>query len=267
MRIAHISDIHFGKIEEPTIVDALVDEINGLGVDLVAVSGDLTQRARLREYEAARAMLEAFRAPTLVVPGNHDVYPWWRPVKRIFRPLDRYTRYVTDDLAPTFVHEDVAVLGVNSAYGRTIKGGRIGSAMRERVQSFFGDLDDSVFQVLVLHHHLTKIKALGSHDVARKAQKTLQIASEVGVDLILCGHLHVSHIEPVEIVDYEHRVIVASAGTATSTRGRGTNRETNFYNVIEVDEEKVSLDERKFDPQSGRFFSDCQTSFPRTERS
>src|SRR5690606_13371248 len=99
-KLAHVSDIHFGRIAHPGIVDALVEEVNACGVDLVVVSGDLTQRARTMQFQAAAAMLEAFNPPTLVVPGNHDVYAWWYPVSRWFNPLHRYKQHITADLAP-----------------------------------------------------------------------------------------------------------------------------------------------------------------------
>ena len=263
MRIAHLSDIHFGKIEQPGIVEALIEEVNGSDVALVAMSGDLTQRARRGEYEAAAAMVEALVPPTIVVPGNHDVYPWWRPVRRLFQPLGRYKRHIGDNLTPTFETPEVAVLGVNSAHGRTVKGGRIDRDTRQAIRDFFAHKDAAVFKVLVVHHHLTKIQALGPHDVARKARRTLDIASEVGVDLILCGHLHISHIEPVEIVPEDHRVVIVSAGTATSIRGRRSNRRTNFYNVVDVGDEQFEIDERRYVPRHGGFVSDCRTRFAR----
>src|SRR5690606_26101401 len=100
--LAHLSDIHFGRIAHPGIVDALVQEVNAVGVDLVAISGDLTQRARPKEYRAAADMISRFDAPVVVVPGNHDVYAWWHPLHRVLHPLRRYTRFIGDDLAPTF---------------------------------------------------------------------------------------------------------------------------------------------------------------------
>lgn len=263
MTIAHLSDIHFGKIAHPDIVGCLVREVNERNVDLVAVSGDLTQRARHGQFRAAVEMLEAFEAPTLVVPGNHDVYPWWRPVSRLFFSLGRYQRYITRDLAPTFEQDGVAVLGINSAHGGTIKGGLIRPRECRTIEKFFSERDDSIFKVLVVHHHLTSIQALGPHDVARQARKALEVASEVGIDLILCGHLHVSHIEPVEIVPEKHRLVVASAGTATSSRGRGTNRQTNYYNLIEVGTETFTIEERRYDPEAGRFVSEAVTRFAR----
>ena len=86
----------------------------------------------------------------------------------------------------------------------------------------------------------------------------------MGVDLILCGHLHVSHIEPLEIVPEKHRIIIASAGTATSSRGRLHHTETNFYNLIDVDETSFVVEERRYQTGSGQFELDCSSTFERT---
>src|SRR5690606_4044457 len=189
MRIAHVSDIHFGKILLPGIVGHLIDDVNREGVDLVVLSGDLTQRARRWQFEAARELIDAFESPTLAVPGNHDVHAWWRPHARILRPLERFHHYITPELNPSFSMDGVAVLGINSAHGRTIMGGLIARNQRQRIEEYFSSFDRGTFKVLVVHHHLTRIQALGPHDVARKARKALKTACKVGVDLILCGHL------------------------------------------------------------------------------
>ena len=262
-RIAHLSDLHFGKIVHPGIVDALINELNGQEFDLVVVSGDLTQRARSIEYQAASAMLTALHAPTLVVPGNHDVYPWWRPISRVFQPLVRFRRHITADKAPTFRRAGLAVLGVNSAHGRTVKGGKIGHSERAAMKNFFEEVPAGDFKVLVIHHHLTQIQALGPHDVARKARRALDLAGELRVDLILCGHLHISHIEPLEIIPETHRVVIASAGTSTSSRGRREHRMTNFYNIITVDATSFTVEERRFDPDNDHFVEDRTTRFDR----
>lgn len=263
MTIAHISDLHFGRIAHPGIVDALLAEVNDGEIDLVVLSGDLTQRARPREFEAAQALIQAFETSTLVVPGNHDVYPWWRPYRRLRTPLRRYRQYITDDLAPRFETETGAVLGLTSAYGATVKGGRVGPEDRAEIRSYFIEFDPSRFKVLVLHHHLTKIGSLGPHDVARQARKTLDAATDMGVSLILCGHLHISHIEPIEIIPGERRLVIASAGTATSNRWRGPTGQTNFYNVITVEDDAFTIEERRFVPGEERFERDSLTTFDR----
>ena len=263
MTIAHLSDLHFGKIAHDEIVPRLVEEVNRTEIDLVAISGDLTQRARDTEFEAAAAMLRAFNAPTMVVPGNHDVYPWWRPFARILRPCERFKRYISDDLTPVYEENGVAVLGLNSAFGRTVKSGKIAEEDLERMERFFRDHPPEIFKVLVLHHHLTKIQGLGPHDVAKRARRALKIASEAGVDLILCGHLHISHIEPIEVIPDEHRLVVVSAGTATSTRGRLRDRRTNFYNRIHVRDRAFFIEERRYDPKQHAFILDSTTRFER----
>lgn len=265
MKIAHISDLHFGKIAHPDIVDALIGEVDHADIELITISGDLTQRARRREYLAAQEMLARIDRPVLVVPGNHDVYPWWRPISRIFRPLARYRAFMGDDLTPTFERDGLSVLGLNSAHGRTVKGGLIGDEVHEHVGTHFSSVSASVFKVLVLHHHLTQIQAIEGHDIARNAQKTLEVASDTGVDLILCGHLHVSHVEPFAMKPGGHHVVIASAGTATSSRGRDTNRDTNYYNVVTVGRDSFQVEERKFDLTTRRFVSEAVREFERNK--
>lgn len=264
MTIAHISDLHFGRISHPGVVDALVNEINEEAVDLVALSGDLTQRARPAEYESARTMLDALGPPVLVVPGNHDVYPWWRPVRRLWTPLRRYRRYISDDLVPSYETDTVAVLGLTSAYGATIKGGRIGPADRAVVADYFEGMAANRFKVLVVHHHLTRIRSIGPHGVARQARKTLEVAAEAGVDLILCGHLHVSHIEPLGVIPGEHRIVIASAGTSTSNRWRNPTGPVNFYNVVTVESDRFHVEERRYVPDQSHFVCDGVTRFERS---
>ncbi len=268
LRLAHLSDIHFGKIADERVVPALVNEVNAEAFDLVVLSGDLTQRARAREFEAAKRMIDAFEAPTLVVPGNHDVPAWWHdPIERIFRSASRFKRFVGDDTTPSFETPGLAAFGLNSAHGLTIKGGKIREHHLEEMQQFFAAQPPGAFRVLVLHHHLTRLRALGSHDVARGATDALRQAGAASVDLILCGHLHVSHVENVEVdLEREHRLVIASAGTATSSRGRGSNRNVNFYNHICVWPERFAVEERRFDPDAGRFGSERTTRFERAPR-
>ena len=270
-RLAHLSDVHFGKIAHPDVVDALVHEVNEARMDLVVVSGDLTQRARTHQFKAARAMLDAFEAPVLVVPGNHDVRAWWHnPIERIFQSSSRFARFITDDLTPSVTLPGLAVFGLNSAHGMTIKGGKIRPAHLKAMQSFFEGQAADTFRILVLHHHLLRLEALGEHDVARGAKEALSVAGACGVNLILCGHLHTSHVAHVEIVPASlanpdgHALVIASAGTATSSRGRGDDRAVNFYNWITIKPDRFEIEERRFDPGIDQFAPVRTTEFNRT---
>src|SRR4051812_36011398 len=95
-RIVHLSDVHFGTAD-PLLVESAVYKINEARPDVVVVSGDLTQRARSSEFRAARDFLDRLPAPQIVVPGNHDV-PLYNVFDRFFNGLDKYKRFITDDL-------------------------------------------------------------------------------------------------------------------------------------------------------------------------
>ena len=96
--VVHLSDLHFGRVD-PVVVGALRQTVQQLQPDLVAVSGDFTQRARARQFSDAREFLESLPRPQLIVPGNHDV-PLHNVFARFFNPLGGYRQYMTDDLRP-----------------------------------------------------------------------------------------------------------------------------------------------------------------------
>ncbi|HVL55812.1 MAG TPA: metallophosphoesterase, partial [Burkholderiaceae bacterium] len=70
--VLHLSDLHFGRLAEE-VVGPLADAAARLRPDLIAVSGDLTQRARASQFRSARQFLDLLPGPKIVVPGNHDV--------------------------------------------------------------------------------------------------------------------------------------------------------------------------------------------------
>src|SRR5258705_9934060 len=119
--IVHLSDLHFGRVDHD-LLDPLIQSVVAIKPDLVAVSGDLTQRARSHQFREARAFLDRLPQPQIVVPGNHDV-PLHNVFSRFLQPLEKYRRYITVDLQPFFTDEEIAVLGVNTARSLTIKGG------------------------------------------------------------------------------------------------------------------------------------------------
>ena len=77
--IAHLSDLHFGGYADLAQIEALETFLPTLGAAATVVSGDVSQRARHGEFQAAHAFLQRLRqhAPVLVIPGNHDI-EWWR---------------------------------------------------------------------------------------------------------------------------------------------------------------------------------------------
>ena len=241
--IAHISDLHFGREDAP-VAEALLEDLHRRSPLLVAVSGDLTQRARTCEFRAARAFLDRLPGAVLVVPGNHDV-PLWDVFSRFARPLRGYRRHLTGELAPFFHQEDLAVMGINTARSWTFKNGRVSWAQIEQIRQRFAPLPERVFKVLVTHHPF--VPAPGDPDprVVGRGFHALQAAEAAGVDLLLAGHLHLGFSGDVRAhhLSIRRSMLVAQAGTAISLR---TREEPNTYNWITVDGIHLVIEVRGF---------------------
>ena len=148
--LVHLSDLHFGRVN-PLLIDPLVSSVREVQPDLVAVSGDLTQRARSHQFQQARSFLDALPKPQIVVPGNHDV-PLHNVFARFLEPLTKYKRYITQDLQPAYEDEEIVIVGVNTARSLVFKGGRINQTQVERLREKFCSLRSGVVKAVVTHH-------------------------------------------------------------------------------------------------------------------
>jgi len=267
--IAHLSDVHFGA-NDPKIVDASEAWLVAHRPDLVIISGDFTQRARVEQFQAASTWLNKLRADgfqLLVVPGNHDI-PLYDVARRFARPLERYKRYISNDLCPWFENDHLAVLGINTARSLTIKDGRINRDQMKIIRERFSKVEPHKTRILVTHHPLYAMpigeggelsEAVGRHRDAAKA------VCEAGVHIALAGHFHRTYAESArKMVDKAGRALVIQAGTATSVRLR--NNELQSFNWIEthknveVDLQVVAWDGARFMPGShARFINDGES--------
>ncbi len=236
-RIAHLSDIHFGA-HDPIIVEATLDWIDAHKPDLVIISGDLTQRAKVEQFRQASDYLDRLRAtgcPTLVVPGNHDV-PLYDVVRRFAAPLDRYKRYIQNDLCPWFENDEVAVLGINTARSFTIKDGRVNHEQIDLLRKQFASVSIGKTRILVTHHPLFAMPIVDEgalSEAVGRHRDAIAAVADAGVHLALAGHFHRTYAEAaIKMVDTAGSVLVVQAGTATSTRLR--NDELQSFNWIHV---------------------------------
>ncbi|TCD06675.1 metallophosphoesterase [Erythrobacteraceae bacterium CFH 75059] len=86
----HISDIHWGLEDRRALAWARA-EMERLRPAAVVITGDLTMRARHREFRAATAWIDALDLPVTVEVGNHDL-PYFNPVERFVDPYRRFQR-------------------------------------------------------------------------------------------------------------------------------------------------------------------------------
>jgi len=236
--IVHLSDIHFGRARAE-VVSPLIEAVKNISPDLVAVSGDLTQRARSQQFIEARAFLDDLPKPQIVVPGNHDV-PLHNVFTRFAQPLAKYRRYITADLRPFYEDEELAVLGVNTARSLTIKGGRINEKQIEWMRERLCAVDPAAVKVVVTHHPFDLPEGHDERQLVGRARLAMETLANCGADLFLAGHLHVSHTTHTA-TRYKikgHSALVVQAGTAASDRGRG---EENSFNVVRIDRPHIEV--------------------------
>ncbi|HEY1637439.1 MAG TPA: metallophosphoesterase, partial [Rhizomicrobium sp.] len=226
--VAHISDLHFGRTNV-AVVSGLRQAVVAAKPDLVVVSGDLTQRARSREFEEARVFLATLPQPQVVVPGNHDV-PLYNVLTRWLRPLARYRRYIGDESQAFYADSEIAVMGINTVRTLTIKNGRINSNQVVSACGIFHHLDEKVVRMVVTHHPFSLPEIKTPHRVMGRAKMALAAFAACKVDLVLSGHLHASHAGLADSVTAgSHAALLVQAGTATSSR---TRQEPNAFNLL-----------------------------------
>jgi 3',5'-cyclic AMP phosphodiesterase CpdA len=229
--VVHISDPHFGA-HDPAIAAALLDDLNGHTAPrpaLVAISGDVTQRARSSQFEQARRFLAAIEVPYLVVPGNHDI-PMFDVFRRLFRSRTRYCRYITSDLSPFYADDHIAAAGIDTAKRFTIKDGEVRREQVEAVCERF-QLHAQRWKILVAHHPFVVPESLpdDDKDLVNGHEMAVPMLEAAGVDVILSGHLHVPYTEDVAGRNEHHTIIAVHAGSCMSTRLRG---HPNGYNQL-----------------------------------
>lgn len=256
--IAHLSDLHFGA-DEPAVVAALAEDIAQTPPDLVAVSGDLTQRARVREFEAAARFLRALPAPVLAVPGNHDVTPF-DLLERFADPWGRWRSYIAAETEPAWTNGGVAVIGLNTARRGGLylnwARGRVGGTRLGRLERRLAALHESVFRIVVAHHPFAPPAMAPSARVVGGATPALELFDRHRVRLVLTGHLHLPDIGPARNAA---GVLLVQAATATSHRLRGA---PNAYNRIVISADRAHVTTRVWEGGTWRDTSATASVIP-----
>jgi 3',5'-cyclic AMP phosphodiesterase CpdA len=256
--LVHLSDLHFGRIDE-TLLEPVIRTVAEIKPDVVVVSGDLTQRARSQQFKEAREFLDKLPSPQIIVPGNHDV-PMHNVFARFLQPLDKYKEYITDDLLPFYADEEVAILGINTARSLTIKDGRINETQIAAIRDRLCPFPDETVKIIVTHHPFDLPEGHREEELVNRAQLAMEAIAKCGADVLLAGHLHVSHTgqSSARYKIAGHSALIVSAGTATSTRGRG---ETNSFNVLRLKHPFINVERQSWQPDKAAFVTASSEHF------
>lgn len=238
-----ISDLHFGAVPDG-LAAALIEDLAVGEPRLVVIAGDLTMRARSREFEAARDFISALGLPLIVLPGNHDL-PHFNLWERFTQPYRRFADLAQAVINPVHDAGHVVIAGLNTTRSWQPHPLWQEGVVRPRdalaAAQTFEKRPASVFKAVVTHHPL--VRAQGLSHLARPAlgaRRAVKILIEAGAALFMSGHVHRSYCQ--EWLVGGRRLLAVGAPTALSTRLRG---EENGYWAISVDGGAVTLSLRR----------------------
>jgi 3',5'-cyclic AMP phosphodiesterase CpdA len=265
--LIHISDLHFGGYADLSQIEGLEEFLPTLGATALVVSGDLSQRARHGEFQAAHVFLHRMRMrlPSIVVPGNHDI-EWWKSPLDLLGERRKYAKYLKyyGELRPVLEIPGAILAGAVSAYGVAFGSltwnlrdvavkGHLPRSEINRITRIFAAASPELARVLVVHHN---VLAGGSGRMGlanwRSAHKRLLAT---GADVILCGHDH--HEGAGQI---EGGIAVSTSGTH-SYRQRGGR--PSVFNLVTLDARSVHIQHFRWVPADRQFIPSDKFSFAR----
>ena len=250
VRVLHVSDLHFGRPAVPAQIEAIEAFIQQERFDVVAISGDLSQRARAGEFQRAHVFIrDAQRvSQTIVIPGNHDV-KWWKAplgIGNTDRLYENYRAYVNVELEPVLRVPGATFVGINTSHG--VRGGTLTWRMRdisvigqvrkaqiERARQEFERSPRGDARVIVMHHNPVKGELSQRHGLKNTA-RVLGAFADLGVDLVLCGH---DHQEAVHYIEHTRKGTVISTAGTVSNRSRGGR--PSSLNVITIGPTEIQV--------------------------
>lgn len=243
IRLMHVSDVHAGPPFDAAIAEIVRRDAHAYAPDVFVVSGDFVQRADVpAQWQTITTWLDQTPTPRFVVPGNHDV-PLYHVLQRLFDPYRYYTAHISTDLQPVLHLEGVSLFGLNTAHGWTVDGGRVSAAQLAHLRTAVRAAPAHNRKVVVMHHHLVNPAGAGQRSRVANAAQVASVFDDVGIDLMLCGHIHLSYVGHTRdlYTELQTGTIICQAGTATSRRGKSRERHRFAYNTLEITDTQLTI--------------------------
>ncbi|MBV8729864.1 MAG: metallophosphoesterase [Acidobacteriia bacterium] len=248
-RIIHLSDLHFGW-NETKLVETLTQMVQEQKPHLTVVSGDFVEHAAKAEFEQAAEFVRLLPEPRLLVPGNHDL-PFYNLALRPIVGLHYFRKYITADMSPFYMDDEIAVAGIDTARIWPIRNGSMSLVQEGEIERRLCKLPSDIVRVLVTHHPFDlpgeyKARYLVHH--GERALKRLACC----LDLLLAGHMHIGASGRVadRFQTPNGSLIFSQAGTAISKRYKG---ERNSFNCIEIERPEIRITKYTWDADESAY--------------
>jgi len=251
--------------------EAMVEDLNALGVDHVLCTGDVTNLAMRREFEFARARFDLLAlGPTdvTVIPGNHDAYvaegvPLFSEVFGDYATTDPGWEWVEDHRhsADDVLHwpivrirGDLAVIGLSTSRATPwfTAYGKVGPGQLARLGHVLSDprLQGKV-RVVAIHHPPAGTRAASRIRGLRDHKEFAHVIAQHGADLIVHGH---EHIDMQELLAGPEGVHVPVRGISSGTYHHNKPWRTARYRIFDIDGSGIRGDHvRVWDRELGTF--------------
>lgn len=214
--LLQISDLHFGT-EQPPVMEALVALARQQRPELVVLSGDITQRARTAQFQAARAFVDRLGAPVLAIPGNHDI-PLFNLWARLHHPYAQHAAAFGAELEPVHATPDLLVVGLNTTRAWRHKHGEVSRQQIDRVARLLESASTEQLRIVVVHQPVAVTRTEDVQNLLRGHEAALRRWAAAGADMVMGGHIHLPYVMPLQ--GLARPVWAVQAGTAVSSRVR-----------------------------------------------
>ncbi|MDX1645898.1 MAG: metallophosphoesterase [Longimicrobiales bacterium] len=245
LTVLHTSDYQVGRPFLPEAADAMIRLARHVAPDVVVAAGDLTQRAKRREFEEATALLRRFGdVPVVVTPGNHDV-PLYRTLERLSAPYRNWRRFTGRHELDTVTRVPGATFVALSSADprRAIVAGRLRARQLAFAHEAFASAPIHDHRILVVHHHFVPVPDGQGGRPLGGAADLLAEFEDMGASAILGGHVHQLHMRTSsDVTGRPEGVPVIASGTATSRRGRAREAGANSLCVLRFGEDALEVE-------------------------
>jgi 3',5'-cyclic AMP phosphodiesterase CpdA len=265
---------HRRLVHDPAVLAAMVADLKGIGVDHIAVTGDLTHLGLARECREALEWLTALGDPARVslIPGNHDRLveaPWsetvglWRP----FMDSDQPSADRQHDFPALRIRGPVAFIGLSTAVPTApfLATGKLGARQRTQlVQLLTATGSQGLYRVVLIHHPPVP-RAYKWRKRLVDAEAVSDVIRKSGAELVLHGHTHRLTRNSLPRADGGEIPVIglASASSRESSSERGARYSIWSVRRCEDGTFSTSHRSRRYDPRSGEI-RECEDWNPLT---